>query len=76
MNKKVMVFFGIIVGFIGAYLVKLGNPINMGFCIACFIRDIAGGLGLHRAEVVQYLRPEIAGIVLGAFYTFPCYKGV
>jgi YedE family putative selenium metabolism protein len=41
----------------------------MGMCIACFIRDIAGGLGLHRAEVVQYIRPEIPGIVLGAFLT-------
>lgn len=48
-------------------LVQFGNPANMGMCIACFIRDIAGGLGLHRAGVVQYLRPEIMGIVLGAF---------
>ncbi|HBG21735.1 MAG TPA: YedE-related selenium metabolism membrane protein, partial [Peptococcaceae bacterium] len=32
----------------------------------CFLRDIAGGLGLHRAGVVQYLRPEIPGLVLGA----------
>ena len=45
----------------------LGNPANMGFCIACFLRDIAGGLGLHRAEVVQLIRPEIIGLILGAF---------
>src|SRR5690606_28204501 len=32
-----------------------------------FERDIAGALGLHRADVVQYLRPEILGFVLGAF---------
>jgi len=38
----------------------------MGVCVACFIRDIAGGLGLHRASVVQYLRPEIMGFMLGA----------
>ena len=47
-------------------LQKLGNPANMGICVACFERDVAGGLGLHRAAIVQYLRPEIAGLVLGA----------
>lgn len=46
---------------------KLGNPGNMGICIACFWRDIAGALGLHRAEVVQYIRPEIIGIIFGSF---------
>lgn len=39
----------------------------MGICGACFIRDIAGALGLHRAEIVQYLRPEIPGFILGSF---------
>ena len=34
--------------------------------IACFLRDTAGALKLHTAGVVQYLRPEIIGIVLGA----------
>ena len=47
-------------------MVKLGNPGNMGLCIACFIRDTAGALGIHRA-IVQYIRPEIPGLVLGAF---------
>lgn len=47
-------------------LVKLGNPGNMGVCVACFSRDIAGALGLHRAAVVQYIRPEIVGFVLGS----------
>ena len=40
---------------------------NDCFCIACFIRDTAGALGLHRAEAVQYIRPEIIGLVLGSF---------
>ena len=48
-------------------LTKLGNPANMGFCIACFERDIAGAVGLHSAAKVQYVRPEIIGLVLGAF---------
>jgi hypothetical protein len=39
----------------------------MGICVACFERDIAGAIGLHRADVVQYIRPEIIGFVLGAF---------
>lgn len=66
-SKKAMILTGAIIGVIAVILVKLGNPANMGFCIACFERDIAGGLGLHRAEVVQYIRPEIIGLVLGAF---------
>lgn len=38
----------------------------MAFCIACFVRDTAGALGMHQAEVVQYARPEIIGLVLGS----------
>jgi len=60
---------GIAVGVLAPILVKLGNPGNMGICVACFSRDIAGALGLHRATVVQYIRPEIIGFVLGAFVT-------
>ncbi|HXK50381.1 MAG TPA: YedE family putative selenium transporter [Clostridiales bacterium] len=57
---------GSVIGVIAALLAYLGNPKNMGFCIACFERDIAGALGLHRAAVVQYVRPEIIGIIAGA----------
>ena len=56
---------GVVVGLAALLLVTLGNPGNMGFCIACFERDIAGSLGLHHAAKVQYLRPEILGLVLG-----------
>jgi hypothetical protein len=38
----------------------------MGICVVCFNCDIAGALGLHRASVVQYIRPEIIGFVLGS----------
>ena len=55
-------------------LVYFGNPKNMGACIACFLRDTAGAVGLHRAEVVQYIRPEIIGIILGAFIIALCTK--
>jgi len=57
---------GLVVGVLAPVLVKLGNPGNMGICVVCFNRDIAGALALHRASVVQYIRPEIIGFVLGA----------
>lgn len=57
---------GVVVGVAALVLTAMGNPKNMGFCIACFERDIAGALGLHSAAKVQYIRPEIIGIVLGA----------
>ena len=70
MQRNVLIIVtGAIVAVMALALVKLGNPQNMGFCIACFLRDIAGGLGLHRANVVQYIRPELIGLVLGAFLT-------
>ena len=62
-----IIIVGAIIGVFAALLQYLGNPANMGICVACFERDIAGALGLHRADVVQYLRPEIMGFVLGAF---------
>ena len=62
-----IVIAGLIIGVIASLLVFFGNPSNMGFCIACFLRDTAGGLGLHRAAAVQYIRPEIIGLVLGSF---------
>ena len=61
-----IVLAGLITGAAALVLTALGNPKNMGFCIACFERDIAGALGFHSAAKVQYLRPEIVGIVLGA----------
>jgi YedE family putative selenium metabolism protein len=57
---------GVFVGVFAPLLQKWGNPGNMGICVACMERDIAGALGLHRAAVVQYIRPEIIGFVLGA----------
>ncbi|MHC1692730.1 MAG: YedE family putative selenium transporter [Sphaerochaetaceae bacterium] len=60
---------GALIGLIAAVLVKLGNPANMGFCIACFYRDIAGGLGLQTADKLQYVRPEILGLIIGGSIT-------
>ena len=67
--KKVnwfVVLAGGAVGLAAVLLTAFGNPANMGFCIACFLRDIAGAVGMHRAAAVQYIRPEIIGLVLGS----------
>jgi hypothetical protein len=66
-SKWGIVASGVFIGAVAIALQALGNPPNMGICVACFERDIAGALGLHRAAVVQYLRPEIIGFVLGSF---------
>lgn len=54
------------VGALAAVLVALGNPGNMGICGACFLRDTAGALGLF-GKGPQIFRPELVGLILGAF---------
>lgn len=66
-SKKKLALAGVVCGLVAACLAFYGNPANMAFCIACFIRDTAGALGMHQAAVVQYARPEVVGLVLGAF---------
>jgi len=65
---------GAFIGVFAPLLQKWGNPANMGICVACFERDIAGALGLHRAAVVQYMRPEIIGFVLGSLIAAYAFK--
>lgn len=65
-HHRLILLAGFITGLAALGLTAAGNPANMGFCIACFLRDIAGGLGMHSAAKVQYIRPEIIGLVLGA----------
>lgn len=66
-SKKKLALAGVVCGLVAAALAYFGNPANMAICIACFVRDTAGALGMHQADTVQYARPEIIGIVLGAF---------
>lgn len=66
-SRQGIILAGATVGILAPLLQRLGNPPNMGICVACFERDIAGALGLHRVAVVQYIRPEIIGFVLGSF---------
>ncbi len=69
-----IISIGAFIGVFAALLQKWGNPANMGVCVACFDRDIAGALGLHRAAVVQYMRPEIIGFVLGSLIAAYAFK--
>lgn len=55
------------IGLAGVILSYLGNPPNTGFCVSCFMENIAGSLGLHGNIRMQYVRPEIIGFVLGSF---------
>ncbi|MFH1350422.1 MAG: YedE family putative selenium transporter [Pseudomonadota bacterium] len=65
---------GAFIGVFAPLLQKWGNPGNMGICVACFERDISGAIGLHRAAVVQYMRPEIIGFVLGSLIAAYIFK--
>ncbi|MCX7781547.1 MAG: YedE family putative selenium transporter [Negativicutes bacterium] len=67
MNWPILILTGIVFGLGAVLLVRFGNPGNYGFCAACHLRDIAGALGLHNANTLQYARPEVLGWVLGAF---------
>ena len=65
-SRMGIICVGLVIGVFAALLQYWGNPGNMGICVACFERDIAGAIGMHRAGVVQYIRPEVIGFVLGA----------
>jgi YedE family putative selenium metabolism protein len=69
-----IIIVGIFIGILAPLLQKLGNPANMGVCVACFERDISGALGLHQAAVAQYIRPEIIGFVLGSLVAAYLFK--
>lgn len=65
-EKRSLILFGLLAGLVAVGLAAFGNPGNMAICVACFIRDSAGALYMHSAAKLQYIRPEIVGIVLGA----------
>lgn len=73
-TTKGIILVGLLIGIMAPLLQYLGNPPNMGICVACMERDIAGALGFHRAAAVQYMRPEILGFVIGAFLSALTFK--
>ena len=58
---------GAVLGFGGVFLVFMGNPVNSGICVSCFIDNIAGAMQLHDNLRMSYIRPELIGFILGAF---------
>lgn len=69
MDKKTFIITGAVIGIGSVLLSYYGNPPNTGICISCFMRNITGSVGLHDNVRLQYIRPEIIAIVMGAFFT-------
>ena len=66
LEKVKLPLVGVLFAIVSVVLVVNGNPGNMGLCVACFVRDTGGAIGLHSFEAAQYVRPEIIGMILGA----------
>ncbi len=64
--NPLLIITGAVMGVSFSLLVKLGNPPNMGICVVCFIRDVAGGIALHSLKNLSYIRPEFVGFIIGA----------
>ncbi len=69
MGKTIFIITGAVIGAGAVLLSNYGNPANTGICVSCFMRNIAGAIGLHDNMRMQYIRPEILAFVLGAFIT-------
>jgi YedE family putative selenium metabolism protein len=53
---------------VGAVILSfLGNPVNSGICISCFMENLAGALQLQDDIRMSYIRPELIGFLLGSF---------
>jgi YedE family putative selenium metabolism protein len=63
----ISVVTGALLGLGGVLLAYLGNPINSGICVSCFMENVAGALQLHNERRMSYIRPELIGFVLGSF---------
>ena len=50
-ERIVLIVCGLIAAAVAIALVIGGNPANMAICVACFIRDSAGALKLHRRQI-------------------------
>ena len=58
---------GALLGLGGVLLAYLGNPVNSGICVSCFMENVAGALQLHGDLRMSYIRPELIGFLLGSF---------
>ncbi len=67
--------YAILAAVCATLLTKFGNPIDGGISISCFLRDIAGALGMHEILQFSYIRPEIIAIVFGSTIIVMLKKG-
>ncbi len=63
----VSIITGAVLGAGCVVLSYLGNPVNSGICLSCFLENLAGAMQLHSHVRMSYLRPELIGFVLGSF---------
>ncbi len=68
-EKLIFVLTALLIGILGATLSILGNPINTGICISCFMENFAGAIKLHNNPLMQYIRPEMIFVVIGSFFS-------
>ncbi len=63
----IAIITGLLLGGGSVLLSYLGNPVNSGICLSCFLENIAGAMQLHNEVRMSYIRPELIGFVLGSF---------
>lgn len=71
-----IVIAGLMIGVIASLLVYFGNPSNMGFCIACFLRDTAGRSGPAPCRRRAVHPPRDRGSGAGQLHRGPVPQGV
>ncbi|MCI5167124.1 MAG: YedE-related selenium metabolism membrane protein [Candidatus Electrothrix sp. GM3_4] len=59
---------GVVLGAGAVLLTLVGNPVNSGICISCFLENLAGALQLQDSLRMSYIRPELIGFILGSFF--------
>lgn len=64
----VTIITGALLGIGSIVLTFYGNPPNSGICVSCFMENIAGAMQLHDNVRMSYMRPELIGFILGAFF--------
>jgi YedE family putative selenium metabolism protein len=58
---------GVTLGAGAVLLTLMGNPVNSGICISCFLENLAGAMQMQDKLRMSYIRPELLGFLLGSF---------
>ncbi len=64
---NITIVTGALLGIGSVLLSYMGNPVNSGICMSCFLENFAGAMQLHDEIRMSYLRPELIGFILGSF---------